>query len=506
MVNFCGSFEFRAISKMMIWVRQQPEGERTAEKKKKKKKKKKKNRLLLRFELCVLPRVGIEDGVVWSTPILIPVQKSPGAGFPGSQFSSVPCLIKRIFTIILPSPNDNLILYLQPLSIERLFPFDLSKTMISPFVLFPAFVVVNFLNFVDRAIIPATSNEFLLFISSTTTTSRPNIYFGMLQSAFIVGFAVSSIFFASLIRSKGAFYVIAMGLVVWVIAAIGAGIAFRFHCFGGIFIARMLSGVGEASFVGSAAPWLATNAPIRSKGMWLAVFYTAIPVGTAFGYSYASYVADHIGVDWAFIFQAVAMLPIIAIFSYAASEHSPTIVHGHESEVMDSSKLEVSFYTATEGSIDHYGHGQSFIDGGRDTSCSHCEELGLPTTSPSRHHLCSDGLITPGLHQRKNESDGGGYVQLSMQPGEDSFDISIDVTGRTGDEQSSPQSSSHLLHRPRSPIKTSISSSPSLLDDIVFIMHQPIYLCITLGCAAQVAGLLTLILILTLFSHTDPHP
>ena len=372
-------------------------------------------------------------------------------------------------------------------------------TSLSPFVLFPAFVVVNFLNFIDRAIIPATSNEFLLFISSTTTTSRPNIYLGILQSSFIVGFAVSSIIFTSLIRTKGAFYVIAMGLMGWVIAAIGAGISLRFHSFWGVFLARMLSGVGEASFVGSAAPWIATNAPLRSKGMWLALFYTAIPVGTAFGYSYASYVADHIGVDWAFIFQAMAMLPIIVIFSYAASQPSPIIVPGQESIMMESSKLEESFYTATEGHspLHPQSHPPFSVDNDRDISCNYCEELGLPTTtsSPSSsHHMSSDGLIMSGLRQRRNESDVGGYVQLSMQPGEHSFDVSLDVPTNPMNESlnDSSSSSSQSLSRHRSSIKPPSSSlSSSLLDDIVFIIHQPIYVCITLGCAAQVAGILT---------------
>ena len=169
--------------------------------------------------------------------------------------------------------------------------------------------------------------------------------------------------------------------------------------------------------------------------------------------------------------------------------YSPTIVvDGH------TSKLEESFYTATEGpDHGHSPHPHFSIDGDRDASCSHCEELGLPVTSPSAsHHLYNDGLVMPGLRQRRNESDGGGYVQLSMQPGDDSFDVSIDIADPSDEASRSPKSSSsRLLYRHRSPINTSISSassSSSLLDDIVFIIHQPIYVCITLGCAAQVAG------------------
>lgn len=74
-----------------------------------------------------------------------------------------------------------------------------------------------------------------------------------------------------------------------------------------------MSGVGEASFVCIAPPWIAKYAPDGRKGRWLAIFYTALPVGTAFGYSYAAFIANFMGVHWAFFMESMAILPLIAI-------------------------------------------------------------------------------------------------------------------------------------------------------------------------------------------------
>ncbi|KAL5988376.1 hypothetical protein ACLOJK_036140 [Asimina triloba] len=62
-------------------------------------------------------------------------------------------------------------------------------------------------------------------------------------------------------------------------------------------ICRMLVGVGEASFISLAAPFIDDNAPVAqvslflSKTAWLAVFYMCIPTGIAVGYVYGGLVS-----------------------------------------------------------------------------------------------------------------------------------------------------------------------------------------------------------------------
>ena len=183
----------------------------------------------------------------------------------------------------------------------------------NPTGLFLVLVLVNFLNYTDRSILPGSANEFIQLISSSLATSRPDIYLGFLQSSFIVGFSFASIIISHLVHSQGPFYLCAAGLFFWTVSAALSGIGFYANSFIILLIGRMLSGIGEASFVCIVPPWIATHAPPDQKGRWLAIFYTALPVGTAFGYSYAAFVANSLGVQWAFYMESFAMLPLIVI-------------------------------------------------------------------------------------------------------------------------------------------------------------------------------------------------
>ncbi|KAJ8451753.1 LOW QUALITY PROTEIN: hypothetical protein Cgig2_007236 [Carnegiea gigantea] len=53
-----------------------------------------------------------------------------------------------------------------------------------------------------------------------------------------------------------------------------------------------LVGVGEASFISLAAPFIDDNAPVAQKTAWLAVFYMCIPTGIALGYVYGGLFGD----------------------------------------------------------------------------------------------------------------------------------------------------------------------------------------------------------------------
>ena len=183
----------------------------------------------------------------------------------------------------------------------------------NPILLFCGLVLISFLNYTDRAILPGSANEFIQFISTTLATSRPDIYLGFLQSSFIIGFSFASIIISHLVHFQGPFYICAVGLGIWIISALLSGMGFYLDSFVILLIGRMLSGAGEASFICTVPPWIAKHAPSGEKGKWLAIFYTALPVGTAFGYWYAAFVASKLGVHWAFFMETFAMLPLIAV-------------------------------------------------------------------------------------------------------------------------------------------------------------------------------------------------
>ncbi|KAG6489771.1 hypothetical protein ZIOFF_051050 [Zingiber officinale] len=187
----------------------------------------------------------------------------------------------------------------------------------SPRRLLVIFCVINMLNYVDRGAIASNgvNGTQTTCTESGTCTSGTGIqgdfnlnYFedGVLSSAFMVGLLIASPIFASLAKSHNPFRLIGVGLFVWTIATAGCGCAFDFWS---ITICRMLVGVGEASFISLAAPFIDDNAPVAQKTAWLALFYMCIPSGIAIGYVYGGLVGSYLHWRVAFWGESVLMLP-----------------------------------------------------------------------------------------------------------------------------------------------------------------------------------------------------
>nr|GEW59843.1 nucleolar protein 56 [Tanacetum cinerariifolium] len=78
-------------------------------------------------------------------------------------------------------------------------------------------------------------------------------------------------------------------LSVWTFAVVGCGISIDFWS---ITVCRMLVGVGGASFISLAAPFIDDNAPVTQRTAWLGIFYMCIPTGIALGYVYSGWVPE----------------------------------------------------------------------------------------------------------------------------------------------------------------------------------------------------------------------
>ncbi|KAL3324457.1 hypothetical protein AABB24_038545 [Solanum stoloniferum] len=107
-------------------------------------------------------------------------------------------------------------------------------------------------------------------------------------------------------KSVNPFRLIGVGLTVWTFATAGCGLSINFWS---ITICRMMVGVGEASFISLAAPFIDDNAPVDQKTAWLGVFYMCIPTGIAVGYVYGGLVGSLLNWRWAFGIEALLMLP-----------------------------------------------------------------------------------------------------------------------------------------------------------------------------------------------------
>lgn len=195
------------------------------------------------------------------------------------------------------------------------------RKLAKPQYLFCILVFINLFNYIDRGIIPGSSTEFDQFITDTLHTDKPDIYLGLLQSSFIVGFAISSIFFAHLVHYYPPFYLCGIGLAIWIVAVFSSGLAYYVDSYPFLIIARMLSGVGEGSFQCSVPPWITIFASKGYQATWISIFYTAIPVGTAVGYTYSSFMSSSLGWQYAFFLESLIMTPLVCILFLVSSEY-----------------------------------------------------------------------------------------------------------------------------------------------------------------------------------------
>jgi MFS family permease len=170
---------------------------------------------------------------------------------------------------------------------------------------------MNLINYIDRGIIPGSVEEFSTFISKNMDTDTPSLYIGLLQSSFIIGLCIASPIFAYLAHAKGSFLLVGIGVGIWLLAAVWSGFSYYTNNYYLLLFGRIFSGAGEAGFICCCPPWIALNADPKSKSTWLAIFYTAIPVGTALGYVYSSIITNAIGWQWAFFIEAAYMFPFL---------------------------------------------------------------------------------------------------------------------------------------------------------------------------------------------------
>lgn len=188
--------------------------------------------------------------------------------------------------------------------------------------------LMNVLNFIDRGIIPGATNEFTEFIEASGIHHEESVYLGLLQSAFIVGYAISSGIFGHMVHYYPPFKICLIGMTIWTIAVTLSGLSFYSRQYTFLFLSRMLSGVAEASFQCSIPPWIAKYSAPEEKGTWMSIFFTAIPVGTAIGYAYSAALAETIGWQFSFFFEGAVML---LFFPFLIKINPHFAVEGHES-------------------------------------------------------------------------------------------------------------------------------------------------------------------------------
>uniref|UniRef100_A0A7S3K5S4 Major facilitator superfamily (MFS) profile domain-containing protein n=1 Tax=Aureoumbra lagunensis TaxID=44058 RepID=A0A7S3K5S4_9STRA len=198
----------------------------------------------------------------------------------------------------------------------------------SPRMMMIVLILTNLVNYIDRGIIPGTSDHFYSFIGATTSGRSTSTYFGALQSGFIVGFSVGSVVVGHLVHTRSPFKLAALGLMIWCVSGFAAGISRYLKSYELLLIARIVSGVGEASFITVGGPYIQDEAG-SAQGKWLGAFYAAIPCGTAIGYGYGAIIADAINWSWCFWILIFAMAPLIFALGLSKDDGSKAFNNTH---------------------------------------------------------------------------------------------------------------------------------------------------------------------------------
>lgn len=177
------------------------------------------------------------------------------------------------------------------------------------------FTAINLLNYLDRylvaAVLPLLIQEF----------SLTNEEAGRLQSAFVIGYVIFSPFFGYLGDRMSRPYLMTFGVVVWSLATVCTGLSTGFSLF---IFARIMVGMGEASF-GTAAPGYLKDKfqdPVKVNSV-LAIFYSAIPVGSALGYVIGGAVSARY--DWRTAFYVGGIPGLVLAFSLLFFKEMPRI-------------------------------------------------------------------------------------------------------------------------------------------------------------------------------------
>jgi MFS family permease len=183
--------------------------------------------------------------------------------------------------------------------------------------------VINLLSYLDRYIVAAIAESLKQAGMGLTDADL-----GSLMSAFLIVYTLVAPIFGALGDRGSRPKLIALGVGIWSFATALSGFAVNYLT---LLAARAAVGVGEASYVTIAPSLLSDYFPLRQRGRVMAIFFCAIPVGSALGYVIGGLVDKHFGWRAAFF---VAGIPGLVFASLCLLLRDPA--RGGQEEVSGS--------------------------------------------------------------------------------------------------------------------------------------------------------------------------
>jgi MFS transporter, Spinster family, sphingosine-1-phosphate transporter len=157
-------------------------------------------------------------------------------------------------------------------------------------------LAINLFNYIDRQILAALEPDIrATFFAPDDVHAMTKT--GLLGDAFFVTYMISAPILGLLADRMSRWIIVGSAVILWSLASGGSGLAATFAI---LFATRIFVGIGEGGYGPAAPTILADLFPIQTRGRVMAVFYAAIPVGSALGYVIGGLVGAHLGWRWAF--------------------------------------------------------------------------------------------------------------------------------------------------------------------------------------------------------------
>src|SRR6202020_2836883 len=164
---------------------------------------------------------------------------------------------------------------------------------------------INLFSYLDRYVVSGVLESLK---HSDLGLSDTNL--GSLMTGVLIVYTLPAPVFAPVGDRRSRPRLIAIGVACWSFATALSGFAVNFLT---LFVARAAVGVGEAAYVTIAPSLLSDYFPVRQRGRVMAIFFCAIPVGSALGYVVGGLVDKHYGWRAAFFVAGIPGLVLAAL-------------------------------------------------------------------------------------------------------------------------------------------------------------------------------------------------
>lgn len=183
-------------------------------------------------------------------------------------------------------------------------PIPISKPARFAYTYLTFFVLLNYLNIVDRNLLSAFAP------SITKELNLSDTQYGLLSGLiFVTVYAFTGLFMGAMADRFHRPRIIAAGLALWSTLTAITGLT---HNFIQITFARMFIGVGESALSPTAISMLSDLFPPQKRGMATGIYYFGVPIGAGSSYLIAGQLGPIIG--WRFCFFLLGAIGLAFVF------------------------------------------------------------------------------------------------------------------------------------------------------------------------------------------------